>query len=306
MNELTKVHSRAARIEYDNMSKFVIMSDIHRGLGKKADDFSKNKELYLDTLKTYYDKEFDYIELGDGEELWENRSFKDIIQANLDVYLLFKKFHKKGKLHVIYGNHDKAKQNAKYLKENIYTYYDKNGQNTLCNNIKIHEALILKHKDFEGDIFLVHGHQADFFNNKLWYLARFLVRFLWKPLEHIGVNDPTRTAKVYSKKKAVEKRITEWIIENRHMVVAGHTHKPMFSYPGAPPYFNDGSCVTPDGITAIEIENGSISLVKWSYNKEDEGKMQLNKAVLAGPEKIEKYFGDNCCTKQETKHEENV
>lgn len=292
MHELTKAHSKAMRIQFDDNSKFVIMSDVHRGLGKRADDFSKNKDLFLDTLKNYYDKEFSYIELGDGEELWENRSFKDIILANLDVYLLLKKFNDKDRLHLTYGNHDKAKQNEKYLKDNLHKYKisDKYGEKPLCSNAKVHEALILNHKHYKGDILLVHGHQTDFFNNKLWYLSRFLVRHLWKHLESIGVQDPTRTAQVYSKKKAVERKITEWILQTRHMVIAGHTHKPMFSEPGAPPYFNDGSCVTHGAITAIEIENGKVCLVKWSRSKSI-----LEKSILAGPTKIQKYFSEICC-----------
>ena len=36
--------------------------------------------------------------------------------------------------------------------------------------------------------------------------------------------------------------------------------------PGYIPLFNDGSCVHPRSITGIEIQNGSIALVKWWMN----------------------------------------
>jgi len=302
MIKLTKLYNSAKRIPFDNSSKFVIMSDVHRGEGDKADDFIKNRKLYLRALKKYYLKDFTYVELGDGEELWENRSISKIIKTHIKVYLLYKKFYTKGRLYFIYGNHDKVKQEQKYIKENLYKYYDDktSSYKELFKGINMYEALVLEHKESKGNIFLLHGHQVDYFNDKLWGFARFLSRYLWRPLEHLGIQDPTRTAKVYKKKLAVERKLNEWIMMNSHMVIAGHTHKPEFANVGVPPYFNDGSCVSKNGITAIEIENGAIKLVRWSYKANKDTKIILQREIIEGPVDIIEYFDKDSDSKKTT------
>ena len=292
MKDIAKAYKAATRLSFDDSSKFVMMSDIHRGVGKKSDDFFKNKELYFHALTQYYNDDFTYIELGDGEELWENRSIGRIINTYIDIYMLLKKFYNKNRLHLLYGNHDMDKRREKYVKDNLYKYYDTKSKThkDLFDGIKVHEALVLQHKDFEGDLFLIHGHQVDFINNRLWWLARFLLKVLWKPLEQIGIQDPTRPAKSQNKKLRVERRLTDCALCQNHMVIAGHTHKPIFSDIGIPAYFNDGSCVRKDSITAIEIERSAISLVKWSYKKDKGGKKQIVKEIVAGPAKIKIYF----------------
>jgi UDP-2,3-diacylglucosamine pyrophosphatase LpxH len=57
--------------------------------------------------------------------------------------------------------------------------------------------------------------------------------------------------------------------------------------PSPPPcYFNDGSCVHPDGITGIEIDRGRIRLVKWELSdttcpKEGDGQLRAQNLVSA-------------------------
>lgn len=74
------------------------------------------------------------------------------------------------------------------------------------------------------------------------------------------------------------------------MLIAGHTHRPMFPEVGEPPYFNDGSCVHPHVITAIEIANGDIMLVKWNIKTKNDGTLFVDRDVLAGPRKLKDYF----------------
>lgn len=292
MSDVTRAYNNAKVIEYDENSKFVIMSDVHRGIGTKNDEFKNNKDLFMSSLKKYYQNGFTYIELGDGDELWEHRDMSLIIENYLDVFLLLKKFYKKNRLYLMYGNHDMEKCSPKFVEQYFYNYYDKekNKKRKLFKNINIHEAIILKNKQYGGETFLLHGHQVDILNNRFWRLARFLVRYLWTPLQHIGIKDPTRTAKVYEKKKAVERRLTEWIIKNKVLMITGHTHKPMFSDFDTPAYFNDGSCVSEDAITAIEIENDNIVLAKWYYRINKDGNKILTRNVMEGPEEIKKYF----------------
>jgi hypothetical protein len=122
-------------------------------------------------------------------------------------------------------------------------------------------------------------------------LSRFLVRFLLKPLQILGIRDPTSPAKNYKELLRVERRLKKWILANSNqMIIAGHTHRPRFPSPGELPYFNDGSCVHPRSITGIEIENMEISLIKWHTISNEDGTLQIVKTVLEGPEKLSEYL----------------
>ncbi len=284
--------NKAEVISFDDTSKFVLMSDCHRGDGNWSDNFARNQSITFRALNYYYDNGYTYIELGDGDELWENRSLDDIKEIHSHVFWLLSKFYSKKRLHLIYGNHDIVKKDEKYVNDNMYTMYDsvQKKEVPLFPDIKVQEGIILYYKPTKNKILLLHGHQGDFFNNKLWKLSRTLVRYLWKPLELFGVNDPTRAAKDYRKKDNVEKNLAEWAKIEKKMIIAGHTHRPVYPSPGQTAYFNDGSCVHPRCITAIEISSGSIMLVKWQITARQDGVLIVAREVLEGPTKLTVYF----------------
>jgi len=72
------------------------------------------------------------------------------------------------------------------------------------------------------------------------------------------------------KKTVIANKIVDWVKSNNQMIIAGHTHRAVFPAVGQPPYFNDGCCVHPYGITGIEIVHGKIALVKWSVKTKDD------------------------------------
>jgi predicted phosphodiesterase len=106
----------------------------------------------------------------------------------------------------------------------------------------------------------------------------------------IGVNNPTSAAKNNKKKKQIERILTSWSINQNQMIITGHTHRATMPTVGEPLYFNDGSCVHPRGITAIEIENGEVSLVKWCYKVREDATLYIGRDVLDGPIKLKEYF----------------
>ncbi len=292
LKRVSQVFETAEQIPFDDSSRIVLMSDCHRGDGSWADEFSRNQNLYFAALTHYYKEKFIYIEIGDGDELWENSRLSDIKQIHSDAFWLLSKFYNEHRLYLIYGNHDMVKKDNRFVKNNLYQYFVEPGKRyiPLFENIKVHEGLVLRHRSTGDKILLIHGHQGDLLNDRLWKLARFLVRYLWKPLTTFGVNDPTRTAKNYGKKEAVERRLTEWVIKEKHMLIAGHTHRPMFPEVGEANYFNDGSCVHPRCITAIEIAGGYIILVKWNVKTRDDGTLFIGREILAGPRRLRDYF----------------
>ena len=292
---VSEVFQSAEEIPFDDSSRIVLMSDCHRGDGNWADDFSKNQNLYFAALTNYYNKNYTYIEIGDGDELWKNNKFYDIIHEHSDAFWLLSKFFKEGRLYLIFGNHDMEKKNNSFVKNNLYKYFDEREKRyiPLFENIKLHQGLVLRHRVTGDKIFLIHGHQVDWLNGTMWRLSRFLVRYLWGPLESWGVNDPTSAAKNFRKKESIAKKLTEWVIREKNMLIAGHNHRPMFPEVGEAPYFNDGSCVHPRCITAIEIAYGNIMLVKWSIKTRNDGTLFIDRDILAGPRKLRDYFKIN-------------
>ncbi|MFL0353485.1 metallophosphoesterase family protein [Xanthomarina sp. GH4-25] len=289
---LDRAYKNAKIINFDDSSKFILFSDCHRGDNSFADDFANNRNIYFHALKHYYAEGFQYCELGDGDELWENISFKPLFEAHKNIYLQMKLFHEQERLHLIWGNHDMVYQNPDYLEKNLSTYFDPKLEKDvdLFCNIKYHEGIILKHKKTQQKLFLTHGHQADWWNYTFWKLSRFMVRVLWKPLNVMGIADPTSPAKNYKELIKIERKTKKWIIENDNLItITGHTHRPRFPNPGEIAYFNDGSCVHPRSITGIEIEKGEISLIKWYIDTTESGTLQIVRVLLEGPRKLIDY-----------------
>lgn len=292
-SRLTQVFHSSKEIPFNDSSKIIFFSDCHRGDSSWVDNFAHNQNLFFTALNYYYNQGFTYIEIGDGDELWENRKFSEIRDAHSNVFWLMRKFYIKNRFYMIMGNHDMVKKYKWFVKKNLFSYYNeqKDIYEPLFDNIEVHEGLILRYADTENKIFVVHGHQGDLLNDHLWMLARFLIRYIWRPLElYFGFKDPTSAAKDYKKKKSTERNIIRWIKYNNQMIIAGHTHRPMFPDVGECPYFNSGSCIHPRCITGIEIENGEIILIKWTIKTKVDGTLYVAREIIAGPQKIELFF----------------
>lgn len=290
---LHRAYQNAKQISFDDASKFIVFSDCHRGDNSFADDFANNRNIYFHALNHYYRNGFHYCELGDGDELWENITFESIFEAHKNVYKLLREFHLDGRLHMVWGNHDMVYKDASYVKKNLSHYFEPidGTDKELFEGIEYYEALLLKHKTTNQEIFCTHGHQADWWNYVCWKVGRFLVRILWKPLQVVGIADPTSPAKNYKELIRIEKRIKKWILNNNlKMTISGHTHRPRFPEPGQIPFFNDGSCVHPRSVTGIEIENGHISLIKWKIDTKIDGTLQVVRVLLEGPQKLVDYI----------------
>lgn len=281
-SRLQKAFHDAPVIPWTPGSRFCIISDCHRGNGTSNDNFLKNQNLYFTALKYYYSHDYTYIELGDGDELWEMRSMSQIIEIHNNVFWLLSLFYQQDRLYMLYGNHDMEKKTPGYSERVCGTYFctDTQCRQPLFPNLTFHEGLILKHISTGECLYLTHGHQADFFNSVCWKLTRFLVRYLWRPLEHFGVLDPTSAAKNYTRKGRVEQRLSDYAVRNNKLLITGHTHRPRLDA-SAPHYMNTGSCVHPRCITCMEIEGDTLSLVKWTYDTKEDGTLYVHREVLA-------------------------
>lgn len=267
------------RYELKVDTKIVIFSDLHRGLGDWADDFMHNALIFANALDFYCREGFIYIELGDGDELYENRRFADIVRAHGNIFRLMDKFHRESRLCYILGNHNVQMGKERWLERSLEEA--RTHISGLFHDIEIYESALIGDK-----IFLFHGHQGDFMNDTLLPVGRFFVRYFWRPLQNIvGWKDPTSPAQSIKKRNKVELSIMEWARKNRMVAIAGHTHRPMFmslskqqnqaGMDAEPFYFNSGSGIHPRCVTCLEIREMMISLVKWHIAADPENGRRL-------------------------------
>ncbi len=290
-SRLSRAFQNAPILPLGPCSRYVLISDCHRGNGTWGDNFLKNQNLYFTALKHYYAQGYTYIELGDGDELWENRRMSQIIEIHNNVFWLLSLFYRQGRLYLLYGNHDMEKKRPGYSDQVCNTFFSTDSQchQPLFPGLTFYEGLILEQHGQrqcgqeqcrQGQrLYLTHGHQADPLNSTFWRLARFLVRYFWQPLEHFGVLDPTSAAKNYTHKDKVEQRLTDYAQKTGHILITGHTHRPRLSIDT--PYFNTGSCVHPRCITCLEILGDKLTLVKWASDTRKDHTLYVGREVLS-------------------------
>jgi predicted phosphodiesterase len=282
--------------------KFIIMSDLHKGSGNDADDFTQAQNNYVAACYYYLQNDFTYIALGDIEELWKN-NIVQVVANNENTIELERKFIEKDKFIKVIGNHDLYWRNTPFFANKwLKKMYGK------C--IDVHEGVVLSTKINESNltIFLTHGHQGDKTSdgNKFskWFVAN-----IWSKVQDyldININSPSKDFLLRDKHNRM---MYDWsAMQKNTILITGHTHKPVFASTNhmeklnkdlliakskndiiltenltleitkkqqeyiiteafslkKPSYFNTGCCCFADGdITIIEIENNTIKLVKW-------------------------------------------
>jgi len=199
--------------------RLVLFSDHHKGDKSSADDFKKNASLY-DMALSYYKKEgYRLIALGDNEELWENsydqilQNYSSILKKEIEIAIE----SLKGKKIRLWGNHDKEVSLRRFKK------FCQMLDLKILDNVEYREALCLG-----DDIFLIHGHQGRFFEDRAWKISRWAVHFIWKTIQnifHIGIDGPSENYKI---RDNLEMSYYQWAKKNRVLLICGHTHRAIF------------------------------------------------------------------------------
>jgi predicted phosphodiesterase len=289
-----------------NTSKVIIFSDQHKGGKDMADDFRLAEPNYMAALEFYNEQEYTFVNLGDCEELWENKPTVAVEKNKLTLQLEAR-FLQADRYYRVFGNHDLEWRYI--IPQNLYI------KPVLGNKLKIYEAIAfeIRYNDHDYTIFLTHGHQGDK-NSDGNAFSTWVVATLWTPIQRfleISVNTVSDSFDLVDKHNTM---MYEWSAEQEKLVfISGHTHKPVFAsmdhidrlekelekarnvndaekinalnaelqqrqqeYAGkkqvqtmlVPSYFNSGCCCFSDGdITGIEIADGEIRLVKWKQNE---------------------------------------
>jgi UDP-2,3-diacylglucosamine pyrophosphatase LpxH len=232
---LTAAHERAGEPQRFELhgDKLVIFSDHHRGDGTNdADDFRRCERAYRAALAYYYEQGHTLALLGDVEELWENRLAK-AFKCYGEVLALESRFHERGRLWRFYGNHDlvwsSPKQVARHLAERI------GGE-----AVAVKESLKLDVYDGErrlGQLFLTHGHQGTPSSDLFAPVAMIPVRFIWPKVQRGVKFASTTPARDFKLREHHDLAMLTWAKEDLNdrasheppaVLIAGHTHKPVF------------------------------------------------------------------------------
>lgn len=292
MKRLLGAYDKALRIPFNSQSKFVFFSDVHRGDNSLSDEFAHNQNLYHFALQHYYNKGFTYIEVGDGDELWEHSKFDVIRYAHSDIYMLLRKFYCDQRFIMLFGNHNASFAHRHFAEKYLFKFYDEYEAffNVLFPGIFVHEAVVLVEENSKSEIFVVHGHQGDFINDQIWPVMRFLNRHFWRYLHIVGFRNPASPAKNAHKRHKIEKNYSKFIKKYHKMLIVGHTHRPKYPRENELPYFNTGCCIHPRNITGLEIENGEISFIEWRILPEEDGSLKIKRRVIRGPRPLSEFM----------------
>ena len=203
--------SVAQTIEYDE-EKFAIYGDSHRATRKKNDDFQKNEISFLLALNGIPINEFTIVELGDIYELWEENSLEKIQKAYAEIEARLVKYRRVR----LGGNHDAELRNPL--------------------------AVFLKHRITGFTVFFTHGNAGDPFNDEYWKVGRFFTHYLWRPLQYLGLHDPTGSK--IAKHALQAEHLKRWANTKPWTSVFGHVHLPFLEtgnkYIGAGSWVGDG------------------------------------------------------------------
>jgi UDP-2,3-diacylglucosamine pyrophosphatase LpxH len=261
-------------------ARYIIFSDQHKGQRDGADDFLASEPAYNAALRFYLEQGFTLFALGDVEELYENRA-QPVLRAYSGTLRIEREFFRLGRYFRFWGNHDDHWSATGTVQRLLGPIFG--------TGIQVLEALRLKVIDegkILGTLFLVHGHQGTFFGDRFRWMARPLVRYLWRPFQRLTRIRVTTPSTNYQFRLRHDGAMRAWAEAQPELVmIAGHTHHPVFDV-SAPGYFNSGCCSFKDGtITGIEIVGGEIRLVRWPNAK---GELKAEVVASAG---LRKVFG---------------
>ena len=273
---LNTARHHALRIsEYDlARDRYVILSDTHKGARKRgSDEFQQNERIYCDALDYYLNHDYRLVLNGDVEEGWK-ASYGQILDAYADTaYRRERAFADRGDDYYIrtYGNHDIDWADPALVDTHLSPFFGR--------RIQVHSGVLLGDK-----MFIAHGHQGDFQSDRLIWLGRRVVRYLWNPLQRLFAIQWQRAAVNGWIRTRRDQLLSAWARANHLLIVAGHTHRPILQLDDDPTvniaqsegdpsarlhYVNDGCCVHKRAITGVEIDRGEIRLIRWQERAND-------------------------------------
>jgi hypothetical protein len=226
------VNPRSFRIGKDRM---IIFSDLHKGARNGADDFRHCERAYNAALGYYYALGYWLVELGDVEELWEEHP-ASVLKNYERTLRLSAKFHidpeRRGSRYLrVWGNHDDQWGHKRDVEKYLKPIYCPEG----TSGLEVHQAVKVMVEDADGErvgeLFLAHGHQGTTDSDRFAWLARFVVRYIWRPIQRLTKIRSNTAAKDWVLREKHNLAMYKWAFDQNRgdfVFVAGHTHKPVF------------------------------------------------------------------------------
>ncbi|HPE20141.1 MAG TPA: metallophosphoesterase [Candidatus Mcinerneyibacteriales bacterium] len=274
-------------------NKYLVVSDFHLGDKSKADNFRKNEEIALKMLEYYSQKGYYLIINGDFEELWQFSS--ETVRLSYSKAFRMIKYLFGDKIIRIYGNHDdkapwqglcpgiflrdKRGEKVPFLvthghlgsrESDLYSWFSRlcvrlfRLIEPFCLQIGLIKAPVFKRASFYHDFEHIHDQWARKRGYRIIcghsHRAAFASTSYFEQLKRNWTNEKNVIQKV-----DILCALLKEIIRNRHIKFKGPDQEGF--------YFNCGCGLYKKGITALEIDPASISLVKWEkrgtwvYNK---------------------------------------
>lgn len=300
--KLDTLLKEAPVVPLEKKDRILIMSDLHLGDGSNTDDFLSNSQLVETLLKDYYlKKNFQLVLNGDIEEL-HRYSMKSIVSRWESMYNLFMEFRRKTALYKIVGNHDHPLLGEKehQVNENLHSAitFDYKGNRMLVYHGHQASMIIERFYGFAGFLLRyiatplgIKNYTVAHNNRKKFRLERRIYQFSRnrKVISIIGhTHRPLfeSMSKIDSLKYKIEKLCRDYPhagsrnqrdIRRRIQIyraeLQGMDKQEREFEAGAsgiyhdellvPAMFNSGCTIGKRGATAIEIVDGTISLVHW-------------------------------------------
>lgn len=283
----------------------IIFSDEHKGARNGSDDFANAEKNYIAALEYYNSNNFYFVNLGDCEELWENTIFSVMkhnrkvfhaeklfvdrnactkIIGNHDLFWKNDPFVAQQYIRKMYGKELKifegivlrvqlqekyidvfcthghqgdaqsdgnafSKWFVSYIWGPLQSFLEINTNSPSANDeLKtLHNKMMYEWASAQPQCILITGHTHQPVFESLTHLERLYLR-----LEDAQEKNDTNAI------AAIEAEIPR---RRREYNFVNSSFRNM-----NPSYFNTGCCCFDDGtITGIELDNGFIRLIKWSY-----------------------------------------
>jgi len=285
-------------------SSYVFMSDLHLGDGGRKDDLAPNRGIVLSALAEWYlPKGHTLVLNGDIEDLSKFR-YREIREAWKGLYGLLDEFSDSGRLRRILGNHDLAllaRDDYPYELSHglaldwkgrtLFAFHGHQASRFFMEFDYLSEFIVrylakplsIKNTSISGDsrrrfrterriyrasrrlgIASIAGHthrplfeSLSKYDSLRWSIEELLRA--WPGADDLGKTGIEKTIAVYRtelgrlRKHEKALRLSTSLYDEGDIIV--------------PSLFNSGCATGRHGITAIEIEAGSISLVQWTGTK---------------------------------------
>jgi Calcineurin-like phosphoesterase len=272
-------------------ARIAIFSDHHKGAGNNADDFRRCEQAYTAALGYYLEEGYRLFILGDSEELWEE-SPRPVIKRYEKLLELESAFGKSNGLERFYGNHDDLWASPRKVSGHLRDIFGP--------DIGVREALRLvvdRGDKPDATLFFAHGHQGTPDSDQNRWIARPVVRYIWRPLQRWLGFSMTTPARSYELRAKHDRAMYEWARTHpsRVVLVAGHTHRPVFAHslPDPPP-------TRPIDQLVAELERargaGERTLAGALHAELEFARTNQRRDVRAVELSLPCYFNTGCCS----------